>query len=94
MKESVVREGGRHPPPPHITHPSHIACLAAGGDHLVGWANSSIRFLHQLPALPAQHSRARGVVLEEPFSAAWDLESSPQAGPDEPISVEDVPIER
>lgn len=65
-----------------------------GGDHLVGWANSSIRFLHQLPALPAQHTRARGVVLEEPFSAAWDLESSPQIGPDVPISVDDIPIER
>ncbi|MEW5313156.1 MAG: hypothetical protein WDW38_004745 [Sanguina aurantia] len=64
------------------------------GDHLVGWANSSIRFLHQLPALPAQTARARGVVLEEPFSAAWDLGSSRRAGPDEPTSVEDVPIER
>ena len=41
------------------------------GDHLVGWANSSLRPLAGLPPLPsAKVAEARGVVLEDPLSAA------------------------
>ncbi|KIZ05254.1 hypothetical protein MNEG_2703 [Monoraphidium neglectum] len=43
------------------------------GDHLVGWANSSLRPLDRLPPLPPEATReARGVVLEDPLPAAWD----------------------
>ncbi|KAI8469034.1 MAG: putative serine esterase-domain-containing protein [Monoraphidium minutum] len=42
------------------------------GDHLVGWANSSLRPLSGLPPLPPDAARAaRGVVLEDPLAAAW-----------------------
>jgi len=42
------------------------------GDHLVGWANSSLRPLHGLPPLPPDATRsARGVVLEDPLSSAF-----------------------
>ncbi len=34
------------------------------GDHLVGWANSSLRFMHQLPRLPPGAQAAKGVVLQ------------------------------
>ncbi|KAK9842249.1 hypothetical protein WJX81_002631 [Elliptochloris bilobata] len=38
------------------------------GDHLVGWANSSLRRLDQLPVLPPLAAFARGVVLEDPLT--------------------------
>jgi hypothetical protein len=49
------------------------------GDHLVGWANSSLRPLSALPPLPpaALTKSARGVVLEDDLSRAW---SPPGAG--------------
>ena len=36
----------------------------------MGWANSSLRRLDQLPALPALAASARGVVLEDPLGAS------------------------
>jgi hypothetical protein len=47
--------------------------LCAGQDHLVGWSNSSLRFMHQLPLLPASAATAKGVVLEDPLLAAFDV---------------------
>jgi hypothetical protein len=44
----------------------------AGKDHLVGWANSSLRFMHQLPTLPPAAASAKGVVLEDPLLSAFD----------------------
>eukprot|EP00879_Flechtneria_rotunda_P012727 GHRR01013291.1.p1 GENE.GHRR01013291.1~~GHRR01013291.1.p1 ORF type:complete len:777 (+),score=287.73 GHRR01013291.1:426-2756(+) len=41
------------------------------GDHLVGFANSSIRRLADLPPLPPAMSTAKGVVLDDPLSAAF-----------------------
>ncbi|KAF8063649.1 IPK2 [Scenedesmus sp. PABB004] len=41
------------------------------GDHLVGWANSSLRALAELPPLPPTASAAKGVVLEDPLAAAF-----------------------
>jgi hypothetical protein len=38
------------------------------GDHLVGWANSSLR---RPAALPPLAGRGRGVVREDPLGAAW-----------------------
>lgn len=33
----------------------------------MGWANSSLRFLHQLPRLPPSAKSAKGVVLQDPL---------------------------
>lgn len=47
----------------------------------MGWANSSLRFLHQLPHLPeAALRRAKGVVREDPLRAAFDAGAAPQVG--------------
>jgi hypothetical protein len=49
-------------------------CYAnADGDHLVGWANSSLRFQHELPALDAHapESRVTGVAHEDAVEAAF-----------------------
>ncbi|PSC68977.1 lipase [Micractinium conductrix] len=40
----------------------------SSGDHLVGWANSSLR---RLAELPAKSGRGAGVVREDPLEAAW-----------------------
>ncbi|EFJ47651.1 hypothetical protein VOLCADRAFT_91609, partial [Volvox carteri f. nagariensis] len=53
---------------------SRTAYANMDGDHLVGWANSSLRFLHQLPQLPeAAVKAARGVVLQDPLMAAFHV---------------------
>lgn len=45
-------------------------CYAnAGGDHLVGWANSSIRHPDELPVISPE-TRLRGVIREDPLQAA------------------------
>ncbi|KAL0039127.1 hypothetical protein WJX77_008695 [Trebouxia sp. C0004] len=45
-------------------------CYAnAGGDHLVGWANSSIRHPDELPVI-SPGTRLRGVIREDPLPAA------------------------
>lgn len=43
---------------------SPVAPVPPDGDHLVGWANSSLRFMHQLPRLPPGAQAAKGVVLQ------------------------------
>lgn len=59
----------RWQPVMHLNLP-HLPSLP--GDHLVGWANSSLRPLSGLPPLPPETTKtARGVVLEDPISAAW-----------------------
>jgi len=46
------------------------------GDYFVGWANSSLRDIHELPRfLPG--TKGRGVVREDPLEMAWSLESRP-----------------
>mmetsp|Transcript_42024 Transcript_42024/g.125827 ORF Transcript_42024/g.125827 Transcript_42024/m.125827 type:complete len:311 (+) Transcript_42024:83-1015(+) len=62
-------------------------------DHLVGWPNSSLRFLHQLPQLPDSATRqSRGVVLEDDVLAAFDVRFKPQPEPQAPTSPADVPV--
>ncbi len=39
----------------------------------MGWANSSLRFMHQLPELPGEAKSAKGVVLEDALLAAFDI---------------------
>lgn len=44
----------------------------------MGWANSSVRSLQALPALPQECEKAKGVVMNDPLSAAfyphtWDM---------------------
>lgn len=39
------------------------------GDHLVGWANSSIRHPNELPVIDPQ-TKLRGVIREDPLQAA------------------------
>jgi pimeloyl-ACP methyl ester carboxylesterase len=39
------------------------------GDHLVGWANSSLRRVEELPHIPTP--KGRGVVREDPLEWAW-----------------------
>jgi len=56
--------------PAHAAQASARLCAMPAGDHLVGWANSSLRRLDQLPDLPALAASARGVVLEDPLSAS------------------------
>ncbi|GIL80454.1 hypothetical protein Vretifemale_9661, partial [Volvox reticuliferus] len=63
------------------------------GDHLVGWANSSLRFLHQLPRLPPETARARGVVMQDPLLAAFDVRGKPEAEPQHAIDGGDLPID-
>ncbi|KAF6261528.1 putative serine esterase-domain-containing protein [Scenedesmus sp. NREL 46B-D3] len=47
-------------------------CYAnTGADHLVGHANSSLRSLGQLPPLPPAAANAKGVVLDDPLTAAF-----------------------
>ena len=42
----------------------------------MGWANSSLRYMHQLPALPVEiAAKAKGVVLEDALLAAFDVRS-------------------
>ncbi|PNH09122.1 hypothetical protein TSOC_004283 [Tetrabaena socialis] len=60
---------------------SRTAYANTDGDHLVGWANSSLRFMHQLPTLPPEAGRARGVVLEDPLLAAFDVRQQPDPAP-------------
>ena len=47
--------------------------MSVDGDHLVGWANASLRFHHQLPAHlpPPPNSASKGVVLEDPLEASF-----------------------
>ncbi|GAB4821319.1 hypothetical protein N2152v2_008365 [Parachlorella kessleri] len=44
------------------------------GDHLVGWANSSLRTISELPKLKG---RGRGVMREDPLEAAWHPQERP-----------------
>jgi hypothetical protein len=47
----------------------------------VGWANSSLRPLDRLPPLPPDAAKsARGVVLEDPLSAAWTADEWARLG--------------
>jgi len=43
--------------------------LTSAGDHLVGWANSSIRHPDELPVISPE-TRLRGVIREDPLQAA------------------------
>ncbi|KAG1674863.1 hypothetical protein FOA52_015253 [Chlamydomonas sp. UWO 241] len=65
-----------------------------GQDHLVGWSNSSLRFLHQLPELPKEVLRgAKGVVLEDDVLSAFDDRFKPTDEPQAPLGNADVPVE-
>ncbi|PRW45615.1 alpha beta-hydrolases superfamily [Chlorella sorokiniana] len=46
----------------------------SSGDHLVGWANSSLRRLHELPP---KNGRGTGVIREDPLEFAWRPEQRP-----------------
>ncbi|GLC52657.1 hypothetical protein PLESTB_000654200 [Pleodorina starrii] len=72
---------------------SRTAYANTDGDHLVGWANSSLRFMHQLPTLAPEAARARGVVLQDPLMAAFDVRSKPDAEPQRATGREDLPID-
>jgi hypothetical protein len=41
------------------------------GDHLVGWANASLRTVDQLPIDILGDIKGKGVVLEDPIELAW-----------------------
>jgi hypothetical protein len=41
------------------------------GDHLVGWANASLRTVDQLPIDVLGDIKGKGVVLEDPIELAW-----------------------
>jgi hypothetical protein len=68
---------------PNPSGPQYLSALAAfrsrtcyansDGDHLVGWANSSLRFQHELPALEAHQpgSATCGVAHEDPIKASF-----------------------
>jgi hypothetical protein len=68
---------------PKPSGPHYLSALAAfrsrtvyansDGDHLVGWANSSLRFQQELPELDAHKecSKVCGVALEDPIEAAF-----------------------
>jgi hypothetical protein len=61
----------------------------------VGWANSSLRFLHQLPLLPESlRKKAKGVVREDPLGAAFDsgLSHQGQREPQGATGSGDVPV--
>ena len=45
------------------------------GDHLVGWANSSLRALEELPVL---RTRGQGVVREDALEEAWAPSARPR----------------
>lgn len=47
----------------------HTTKLVIAGDHLVGWANSSVRHPDELPDL-GDLTEARGIVREDPPRAA------------------------
>ncbi|KAG2423781.1 hypothetical protein HXX76_015057 [Chlamydomonas incerta] len=72
---------------------SRTAYANTDGDHLVGWANSSLRFMHQLPRLPSAAAAARGVVLQDPLLAAFDVRAKPNPEPQSATSAADVPVE-
>ncbi|KAL6763416.1 putative serine esterase-domain-containing protein [Haematococcus lacustris] len=71
---------------------SRTAYANTGGDHLVGWANSSLRFMHQLPRLPETAASAKGVVLEDKLLAAFDVRFKQQAEPQRATSRSDLPV--
>ena len=54
------------------THKQTLKHTHTARDHLVGWANSSLRYLHSLPRLPYEHQSAKGVVVEDPLLSAFD----------------------
>ena len=76
----------------HPDDPQFIAALAAfqsrtcyanaDGDHLVGWANSSLRFKSELPALDAHRPsvREKGVALADAADAGFASAQSGGAG--------------
>ncbi|GLI70839.1 hypothetical protein VaNZ11_015852, partial [Volvox africanus] len=72
---------------------SRTAYANTDGDHLVGWANSSLRFLHQLPRLPPETARARGVVMQDPLLAAFSVRGTPEAEPQRASDCSDLPID-
>ncbi|KAG2488152.1 hypothetical protein HYH03_013295 [Edaphochlamys debaryana] len=72
---------------------SRTAYANTDGDHLVGWANSSLRFMHQLPRLPPQAAQARGVVLQDPLLAAFDVRHKPDREPQSAAGSADLPID-
>jgi pimeloyl-ACP methyl ester carboxylesterase len=56
---------------------TRTAYANSSGDYFVGWANSSLRDIHELPTfLPG--TKGRGVVREDPMEMAWSLESRPE----------------
>lgn len=48
---------------------THTAYANRGGDHLVGWANASVRSMDGLPT--TIEGKGKGVVLEDPIENAW-----------------------
>lgn len=73
------------PPPLLLRHRrivSHTAYANCSGDHLVGWANSSLRWPQQLQDLQLPpEQRRRGVVRQDALQAAFDpRESRTRAG--------------
>ena len=57
---------------------SRTAYANTGHDHLVGWTNSSLRFVHELPQLPELSTGAKGVVLEDDIMTAFEVPSRPK----------------
>jgi pimeloyl-ACP methyl ester carboxylesterase len=55
---------------------TRTAYANSSGDHLVAWANSSLREVEELPQL---RGRGRGVVREDPIEAAWRAPGAPAA---------------
>ena len=49
--------------------------MAYSGDHLVGWANASVRTVAALPDL-GDVSKAKGIVREDDIQAAFSQDSS------------------
>ena len=65
-------------------------CYAnADGDHLVGWANSSLRFLDELPKLDAHEpgTKVKGIAHAQSIVAAFEL---PQNQPEEGSAAPDT----
>ena len=55
---------------------TRTAYANSSGDYFVGWANSSVRDVFELPKFPPG-TKGRGVVREDPLEMAWAPESRP-----------------
>jgi pimeloyl-ACP methyl ester carboxylesterase len=55
---------------------TRTAYANSSGDYFVGWANSSVRDVHELPKFPAK-TRGRGVVRQDPLELAWEISQRP-----------------